>query len=105
MSFGIVLIFFWFALFCTLGEAFVCLRDAQQKQLRFGIGHLMRSLVRISRKPTPANSRLIIPKRHGIVPVVPRQERVGTSGGSPLVVLRLNASTTILIVLRGQGAG
>jgi len=63
------------ALFGALGEAFIRLRDAQQKQPRFGIGHLIRSLVRISRKPTPASNRLIIPKWwHGIVPVVPRHE-------------------------------
>jgi hypothetical protein len=49
MSFGIVPIFFWFALFCTLGEAFVCLRDAQQEHFGFGISELVCGIAGIRR--------------------------------------------------------
>jgi hypothetical protein len=49
MSFGIVLIFFWFALFSTLGEAFIRLRDAQQEHLGFGISQLVCCIAGIRR--------------------------------------------------------
>ena len=81
MSFGIVLIFFRFALFGAPGEVLVCLRDAQYDQLGFGIGRLMGSLARIGRKPTPASNRIkIIPKWRNIaqftVPEPRLKERV-----------------------------
>ena len=82
MSFGINLIFFWFALFGAPGEVLVCLGDAQYDQLGFGIGRLMGSLARIGRKPTPASNRIrIIPKNHPQAPLhsssrTPAQERV-----------------------------
>ena len=87
MSFGIVPIFFWFALFSTLGEAFIRLRDAEQEHLGFGISQLMGCMGHPPLSGASEPDRLVIPRWHGFVPVIPgspAQERVALQAVPPL---------------------